>query len=193
MTQDTLIIAGFPGVGKSHFHKNNLGDLGLVSDSDSSLFSKKLEMTMIEPDGEIKAGVGNRTLPYTRDRKFEEIPNPDFPQNYIDHIKSKIEEGKKLIFVSTHKQVIDALIEADLEFTIVYPDRSLLVPYLDRYIQRNSSGSFIKLIMDKWDSFIDDLESVKTSNKIKKVVLTDKEMYLAQVIEPKYVINNVQE
>ena len=79
----TKIISAFPGVGKTTYHKNN-PDTTL--DSDSSSFSWIVDEH------------GNKTR------------NPHFPQNYIDHIKQNI--GKyKYIFVSSHKEVRDALLD----------------------------------------------------------------------------------
>jgi hypothetical protein len=85
MNFKTKIISAFPGVGKSVYH-SKYPDITL--DSDSSNFSW------------IKDDNGNNT----------EERNPDFPKNYIEHIKSNI--GKyKYIFVSSHKEVRNALFD----------------------------------------------------------------------------------
>ena len=69
----TRIIAAFPGTGKSYYHKENPET---TLDSDSSRFSW------------VKDSEGNNT----KER------NPDFPENYISHIKENI--GKyEFIFV----------------------------------------------------------------------------------------------
>jgi hypothetical protein len=96
------------------------------ADSDSSMFSKL-------PNGDL---------------------NPNFISDYIKHIKSLI-GTKGILLVSSHNLVRDAMVEAGIEFTLVYPDRSLRDEYLDRFRERSSSDSFIGLVDSEWDSFID--------------------------------------
>ena len=132
MFKETKIIAGFPGTGKSYFQRFHKVQRR-ISDSDSSKFS------WIEVDGEKKR-------------------NPDFPSNYIAHIKSLI-GTMDIIFVSTHKEVRDALIQADIPFTIVYPDVSLKDTYLDRYRSRGNNASFISLLDSKFDDWVREIES----------------------------------
>lgn len=47
------------------------------------------------------------------------VRNPDFPSNYITHIKQNIGKYKK-IFVSSHDVVRKALVENGIPFTLVY-------------------------------------------------------------------------
>jgi len=139
MQYDTLLVSGFPGIGKSYYcNKTNLK----VLDSDSSKFSKSC-----------------------------------FPGNYIKHIKDNL--GKvDIIFISTHKQVRDALVKNNLEFTLVYPDISLKEEYKQRYKKRGSNNSFLMTLDLFWDEWIKQLENQKNCNKI---VLQSNE-YLSHVI-----------
>lgn len=124
----TRIISAFPGTGKSYFYNKNKET---TIDSDSSNFSW------------IKDKDGNNT----KER------NPKFPQNYISHIKENI--GKyEFIFVSSHKEVRDALKNNCLFFYLVYPSISRKNEYIKRYEDRNSPTSFISLISNKWDEWI---------------------------------------
>lgn len=134
----TRIIVGFPGVGKSYF-KNKIDLVGKIGvlDSDSSLFSWK------------SPGVRHK----------------NFPQNYIDHIKKHM-GLVDIILVSSHKIVRDALVDNNLKFTLIYPNRSLKKYYLKLYKDRGSDDAFIKLISDYWDSFIDELEEQICSSKL---------------------------
>lgn len=94
---------------------------------------------------------------YCIDSDSSKFDKSNFPANYIEHIKSKI--GKHpLIFVSSHKQVRDALVLEGLPFNLVYPDITLRSEYLDRYRQRGSSGQFIDLIDRNWTNWISELE-----------------------------------
>ena len=134
----TKVICGFPGTGKSYFARTATG---LVSDSDSSSFS------WIQQDG-------------------EKVRNPNFPTNYIDHIKYLIDQQYTYVFVSTHKDVINALSNSGIEFSIIYPSRELKQEYLDRYRNRKSPEVFINLLDSKWDEFIDDVESASVATLI---------------------------
>lgn len=124
----TKIISAFPGVGKTTYHKNN-PDTTL--DSDSSSFSWIVDEH------------GNKTR------------NPHFPQNYIDHIKQNI--GKyKYIFVSSHKEVRDALLDNCIFFYLVYPVNSRKEEFIQRYRDRGNDENFIKLVSTNWENWMDE-------------------------------------
>jgi hypothetical protein len=81
-----------------------------------------------------------------------------FPTNYLEVIKANL--GKvDYIFVSTHDVVLQALTKAGIDYTVVYPDRSLKEEYLARYKDRGSVPNFLEFMDMKWDAFIDDIES----------------------------------
>ena len=131
----TRVISGFPGVGKSHFFKRARDKV--VFDSDSSLFSW-------ESPG---------------------VRHPDFPANYIQHIKSLMDEAD-VILVSTHKEVREALIEAGIRFTIVYPKREHKSEYLQRYKDRGSEDGFVALLEENWDAWISELDQETRCSRI---------------------------
>lgn len=79
-----------------------------------------------------------------------------FPENYIEHIKLKISEGFGRVFISSHKNVRDALLKNNLPFVLIYPAKDLKDEYLKRYKQRGSNKKFIKLIFDNWEKWIDE-------------------------------------
>lgn len=91
----------------------------------------------------------------------------DFPRNYIEHIKLNLEKDEyDYIFVSSHKVVREALVEAGIAFTLVYPDMNLKYEYLERYQDRKSPPAFLTLMMDNWESFISDCEKQLGCTKI---------------------------
>jgi hypothetical protein len=128
MSKDTLVVSAFPGTGKTWVYANQ-GPDQVVLDSDSSLFSW--------------ASPGVRS--------------PDFPGNYIQHVKDKIGQVD-IIFVSSHKAVRDALVAAGIPFTLVYPEMDLRAEYLERYRRRGSSEDFVTMIGSNWAGFITELE-----------------------------------
>jgi nucleoside-triphosphatase THEP1 len=127
----TLIISGFPGTGKSVLFGENQD---LVSDSDSSSYS------------------------WITDEDGNKSRNPEFPNNYIEHIKSLMGK-KKIICVSTHDSVRKALKENGIEYILVYPTRSCKPIYLENYKNRGNEQVFIDMMDRNWDKFIDELEA----------------------------------
>jgi hypothetical protein len=115
-----------PGVGKTTYHKNNPET---TLDSDSSGFS-----WVVNENG-------------------EKVRNSEFPQNYINHIKENI--GKyKYIFVSSHKEVRDALLDNCLYFYLVYPTNSRKEEFIQRYRDRGNDKNFIKLVKTNWEEWM---------------------------------------
>lgn len=82
--------------------------------------------------------------------------SPDFPNNYIQHIKDNL--GKvDIIFVSSHKVVRDALVDSGLVFALVYPLKGNKAEYLKRFKDRGNDENFINMIDENWDNFLDEL------------------------------------
>lgn len=133
----TRIIAAFPGTGKSHFYQNNKD---ICIDSDSSLFSW------------IKQSDGTK------------IRNPSFPRNYLEHIRENI-GNYKYIFVSTHMEVRNILLENCLFFYLLYPQRADKEKYINRYIRRGSPEVFVDLLSKSWDDWIWQCESCQVGCK----------------------------
>ena len=139
---ETKIICAFPACGKTYAFKK-LNEKGYkILDSDSSQFSWCYDHNPTNSD------------------KIEKYRNPEFPKNYIQHIKENI--GKvDYIFVSSHKEVRDALIENGIYFTLVYPDRKMKAEWVGRCFLRGSDEKFCQLIADNWDKWIDEMDKVE--------------------------------
>lgn len=139
------VISAFPACGKTTYYNKwgrnqnntwkdeNIGEI--ILDSDSSNFSW------------VKDGNGNNT----KER------HPDFPNNYIKHIKDNLNKAH-VIFVSSHEVVRKALEEADVEYHLFYPDKSLKDEWIRRFRERGNDEGFISFISNNWDNFIDDIE-----------------------------------
>lgn len=151
----SFVISAFPGCGKTYFY-NKYKDTNpniRISDSDSSQFSWVLD----------------------ENGKSTGVRNPEFPSNYIKHIKDLIREGVKLIFVSTHKDVRDALEEAGIKYVLVYPNRDVKDVFIGYYKQRNSPDKFIELMENKWDDFIDGCSDAEKTSSILPLEVTSNE------------------
>ncbi|WP_220456036.1 hypothetical protein [Priestia aryabhattai] len=85
------------------------------------------------------------------------VRHPDFPSNYMDHIKENIGKAD-FILVSSHDVVRKALEDNDIHYTLVYPDISLKEEYIERYKSRGNDEKFISFIESNWNKFIDDIE-----------------------------------
>lgn len=87
----------------------------------------------------------------------EGLRHPDFPNNYIQHIKENIGKAD-YILVSSHDVVRKALEENNINYTLVYPLKESKSEYLLRYRNRGNDEKFINFINSNWEKFIDDIE-----------------------------------
>lgn len=124
------VVAGFPGTGKSYLTRN--GEYN-TCDSDSSKFSWI-----------VKDGV--------------KVRNPLFVLEYIQHIKDML-KVHDIVFVSTHKEVLDALEANRLHHVIVYPDVSLKSEYMERYRRRGNDETFLELMEKNFENFVAQIEA----------------------------------
>lgn len=107
----------------------------------------------------------------------EKIRNPDFPRNYIEHIKDAINKHD-YVFVSSHQEVRTALENEGIPFVLVYPHRSLLFNWIDRYQKRDFNGFPLKVLINNWDKWHDELDKQKC---YKRIILNENE-YLSDVL-----------
>ena len=150
--QRARVICAFPGLGKSTFTKKHNGKNGLVIlDSDSSDFS----------------WVWN--LNHTRKSN---VRNLDFPNNYIQHIKDNLNSAD-IIFVSTHKEVVDALLKTDIEFEIVLPSPTRKEELLKLYKDRGSDNEFINKMDENWNRWLNEYISMTMGFQLRDILGCD--------------------
>lgn len=143
----TKIISAFPGTGKSMYHQKHRET---TLDSDSSNFS------------------------WTIDENGNKVRNPEFPKNYIKHIKENI--GKyEFIFVSSHKDVREALLDECVFFYLVYPNSARKDEFIERYKNRGNDEQFIKLVSDNWDSWMEEVRFIPDGCKYINMFLNNLE------------------
>jgi len=159
----TIVISAFPACGKTCYYKKHDN----VLDSDSSNFSW------------IKDINGNNT----------NVRNPNFPNNYIQHIKQNI--GKvELIFVSSHQVVRDALRDNDIKYVLIYPDISMKDEWIDRFKNRGNDDKFIKFIASNWNNFIKDMNDEVYPYKIRLPYESSNFIDLNIILKAKSLIKN---
>lgn len=183
--KNTKVIAAFPACGKTYCFDRN--EDYIILDSDSSKFSWMYRKRTKEELNEAKRKW--EAVPHLLDGsgyvnviKNEEIKvrNPDFPRNYIEHIKENI--GKvDYIFVSTHEEVRNALKEAGIDFILVFPEWSLREEWVGRCFIRGSGEKFCQLIADKWVDWLGQMEDEVIYNNRKHYRLKAGE-YLSDVL-----------
>jgi hypothetical protein len=129
----TLVISAYPCCGKSYAFKNYQESFSIL-DSDSSDFS------------------------WIYTENGEKVRNPEFPQNYISHIKENL--GKvDVIFVSSHLAVRQAMTEEGIHYYTVYPERGFLKEWIRRMESRGSSEEFICFQATHWYEFMSAIEN----------------------------------
>lgn len=163
MRRSSIVVAGFPGVGKSVLTSKGESFDGIkFIDSDSSTYSW-----------------------YPNPNHPNRIRNPDFPDNYIKHIKDFMDHSNYIIFVSTHSSVLDALEKAKIPVALVYPkNRTQINEYIERYKKRGSPEQFINNIKTNWGVFLECLRK-RTSHLFTHYRLDDGQ-YLADIIDNVY-------
>lgn len=164
---NTKIYSVFPACGKTWLYEHQ-EDYGLkILDSDSSKFSWLY--TNIDEYG--------NTI-----RSVRRYRNPDFPSNYIEHIKENI--GKyDCIFVSSHASVREALNKEGIDFTIVYPLSNCKEEWIGRCFVREKNfekGCSANLMFDNWEQWT--LECFETAINHKSIELQSNE-YLSDYFE----------
>lgn len=161
----TKIYSVFPACGKTWLCEHQ-EELGLkILDSDSSQFSwliKEIEYPTYGAivDGEMKSLTCK-----------QKVRHPNFPANYIQHIKENI--GKyDYIFVSSHASVREALDAEGVDFTIVYPSGACFAKWVGRCFirdKRGEAGCNPGVLYDNWAQWIS--ECVATGRNHEEIVL----------------------
>ncbi len=168
--KNTKVIAAFPACGKSYYFDNKPEDI-IVLDSDSSKFSwmyrkrteEELDAISKEWDSVPHLLPGYMYINKIRNEEIK-VRNPDFPANYIEHIKENIGKAD-YIFVSTHEEVRKALTEAGIDFIVVFPGHALKAEWIGRCFLRGSGESFCKLIADNWDYWLTQMHEEADNRK----------------------------
>lgn len=152
----SLVISAFPGCGKSTICKN-AEQYGLIN----------ADVHYDDQEGVVISLPHSDTLVPVFDSDSSIFPKDKFPQNYIEHIKSVTEQyPDSVIMVSSHDNVREAMREAGIDYTLVYPQRELKGDYLERYKERGSPDQFVNMMDHKWNDFVDSSESDPTTDKL---------------------------
>lgn len=81
------------------------------------------------------------------------VRHDDWPSNYMKHIEGLIEDGTHVL-CSSHQEVRDALVAAEIPFTLVYPSVDQRDDYIARLNGRGSAPKLVTLIAGHWDEWV---------------------------------------
>lgn len=76
------------------------------------------------------------------------VRHPEWPGNYIERITDLLSIGGT-VFVSTHAEVRNALVAAEIPFVLVYPAIDLRHEYRERMVDRGSPAALIEKVIDE--------------------------------------------
>ena len=139
---ETIVISSFPGCGKTQCMEKYKDKFKMLN-TNVHLFRYLIN---------VKAN--------------ETGENPDFPNNYINYIKSNM-GNFDFIFVSTDKVVRDELTENNIPIVCIFPSIRLKKDWMERFEKRNENFIFIQIMNNHWIQFIADIESKEYWRKIK--------------------------
>lgn len=149
----TMVISAFPACGKTWMHESSKDKV--ILDSDSSEFS------------------------WITNEKGEKMRNPEFPENYIAHIKSNI--GKvDIIFVSSHLTVRQALTYEGINYITVYPYSDIKEEWIGRCFCRGNDIAFLNFINSSWDKFMEDIYNEPFGDELYRL---GREEHLSDIID----------
>lgn len=133
--KNTIIISAFPACGKTYFMEHAPKGV-TVLDSDSSKFHWSYTP-------------GNTGMC--------RYPNPEWPDNYIQHIKDNIGTAD-VILISSHKDIREALHNANIPFIAMYPIEDAKAEWIGRCVLRGNDQNFIKNLVENFDQWVEDME-----------------------------------
>lgn len=134
-----VIVAGFPGVGKS---------------------------TAAEKHPDRYVDMESSDYHWVSSESDSKNCHPEWPNNYVDAIigeamKAESPNGtilpQKIICISTHKEVLSELSARGIYFDAVCPRTKDI--YIQRYIDRGNNESFVTLLKKRFEDFVSDLKN----------------------------------
>lgn len=115
------------------------------------------------------------------DSDSSKFPKNDFPMNYLNHLRTHTRDRDTILLCSTHKEVVQGLIDNGLNINIVMPTIDMYYTMIQRYIDRGSPKPFVELMKKNYQVFIQDLLSVRSSPYVTHFFLSKEQPYLYDV------------
>lgn len=149
-----VVIAGFPGIGKSTFAK----------EMDERFYPEYIEVVDTDPV------------------KFKENWPEDYINHICTAVEyGKTSKSLVIILISTHKEVLHGLIDRNIQFSVVYPYYPRKEEYIKRYREGGGDEKICTLLNCKWDELIHDIDSLDSILATK--VKVGHEEYIEDIFE----------
>lgn len=107
--------------------------------------------------------------------KAVDLESTPFKKNwllYAEVAKHMSDQGYT-VMVSTHKEMLDALEQVEVRYTVIVPHPNDKDNYIARYDLRGNTYDFICQIKNKWDEWIDEI--IQKESVLKTVVILPKD------------------
>lgn len=103
-----------------------------------------------------------------KDSDSSTFDKSEFPNNYIKAIKEDI-GNYDMIFVSSHKEVRDALEEEKIPYILFFPSVSRRTEFLENYTRRRTPPKLIQKIDEHFEEWVSQIENEESeySTRIK--------------------------
>lgn len=109
------------------------------------------------------------------------VRHSEWPQNYMAHIAELRQSSARLILVSSHAEVRNALVQAGVPFALAYPAEGLREEYRERMERRGSPAALIrKVIEELWTPALAACRGQQGCDHI----MLGPAMYLSDAVEP---------
>lgn len=104
--------------------------------------------------------------------------NPEYPANYLTAIKwHLVNNNWKYIFVSTKKEVLDALKKEDIPYVVLYPEVGRKDEIINLCRSRGNSDEFITGLSENYEKSIERLSSEPKSYALKPNEFINDELF----------------
>lgn len=160
-----MIIAGFSGVGKTHFCENtkNAIDFIIMPFKYSNFYEVSKNLS---EDEDIKA---NEELEFV----------VAWDEYYYYALKDTCRKfPEQIIVIPTVVSILDKLKQDNIPVTVVYPNVADKEEYEKRYKNRGNSDTFMEIFLERWDEWIKAIQNHVSD----KVIELSAEQYLSDVI-----------
>lgn len=154
-------IWAFPGIGKSELHPTTSGSLPSILDAESRLFQYHF------PENHFYQL-------HRREPRHGLARNPEYPQNYLDFVRS-VEAD--IVLLNCHPSFLKDFDQEEL--LLVYPSETLKDEYLQRYSQRGDTQSFLNYM----DEAFEDMVATLRRAPFLKFEIGRKHVYLQELLD----------
>lgn len=151
-SNETLIIAGFAGIGKTTLAKKYKN----VIDIESTNF--KWDNSLYE------------NLPTEARKGLKRPQNKNWPINYIEEIKNQ-SKNYDILLVWIHPDTLDIYDRENINYTLCFPTKESLPYYKARYENRGNNIDYINKVIGNYDIQFDEFNSRPN----KKIILNGNE------------------